>query len=518
MFRSAVYFILFILYAFAAGVTAQYFLGLLQRCDWQVQDYFHVLSRENLRWLPLIFSMVPTAAWLMDYGSAAFGLCAGYTLAAALFYWPWPGRDRIEWSGRAKRLYLLWMCLWALLLFPFLLIPAARADALIVFLCILFLVLPFAPLLLLLFDRPLARLVGRHFIRGSEGILSLHDELKIIAVTGSGEAPVLMDALNRILQTQYRCERASRTVRTAIDAAQIIRDMEDPTLEYLICRIDAGSMEEMKAILESLHPEITIQASADYFVLVETEDAGESRGIRFINGDDAVLRQFIGTERALTYGLRDGNDAVGGISLQDTEGTVFRVHGSELMQLEFRTRLLGKSNITELLGAVCVAYSLGIPEDKMQRQIRTLPPVPHRLELTALPGVLRIDDSANEEELGGEEALETLRRFNGIKILITDGFLRLGVIQEEANRRFGAAAADACDHIFLVGDEVAYGLRVGILEAGFRPEHLHETASMEEAEQLIDAMEPDSQKVVLIEYRETSEVQEQNRTPDGLTS
>ena len=500
-----VYPALLVLYTFSTGITAQYFLGLLQRSDWQIREYCHTLSLENLRWLPVIFSLVPAAALLMDYGLVANLLSAGYLLAAGLFYWPWPGRDRTQWIGQVKRLFVLWMILWLMILLPFLAISGMRGDALVVVACILYLVLPLAPMVLLQIDRPLSHLAGRQFIRRSEGMLSDHGELRIVAVTGSVEAAVLMDALLRLLQAQYRCEMASRTIRTAMDAAQIIRDIEDSTLEYLLCRIDAGGMEEMKAILDTLHPEITVQASADYFDLVEPQTTDETRGIRFINGDDPVLRRFIGTERALTYGLQSENDLTGEIERLDAEGTLFHISGSGQMPLSFRTRLLGKNNITELTGAICVAYTLGIPEDKIRRQIRTLQPIPHRLELTSLRGMLRIDDSANEEELGGEEALDVLRQFNGVRILITEGFLRLGVIQEEANRRFGASAAQICDHIFLVGDEVAYGLRVGILEAGFRPEHLHETASIEEVRALIDEIKTEGRMIILLEYQEEKE-------------
>ena len=50
-------------------VTMQYFLQLLQQTGWQARDYYHILTRENLRWLPMIFILVPAAAIAMGYGT-----------------------------------------------------------------------------------------------------------------------------------------------------------------------------------------------------------------------------------------------------------------------------------------------------------------------------------------------------------------------------------------------------------------------------------------------------------------
>ena len=508
---------LIVLFALAASVTMQYFLQLLQRTDWKVREYYHILSSENLRWLPLIFALVPAAAMLMGYGSSSYGFGALYLVLMGVCYWPWPRREQPEWTGKARRLMILWMIIWSLGGILIAVLTGLRSVWFIGIMTLLYVFQPALVPLLNLTDRPVAAWLGRHFVRGSRDILSLHHDLKIIAVTGKNEAAVLRGAMQRMLSSMYRCEEASQTVCTRMDAAHIIRDRKSPNLEYLICRIDADSEEEMRTILETLHPEIMIYASADYYSLLD-DLLPRGGGFLFMNGDDPILRQYIGTERVLTYGLGAENDCAGRILRVDGSGTDYVIAGlgrevtadafaesaDRPKDAVFHTALLGEENITFLVGAACVSYSLGVPPDQLQRVAASLRPVPGRLEILQYykPDVVVIDDSANEDSLAGEEALETLQRFAGMRILITDGFQQQGAIHETANRNFGAKAAQTCDRIILVGENVAYGLKNGILEAGFRPESIYETSARCDALSLAEAWETEQDKIILLEAPE----------------
>ena len=60
----------------------------------------------------------------------------------------------------------------------------------------------------------------------------------------------------------------------------------------------------------------------------------------------------------------------------------------------------------------------------------------------------------------------------GRKFLITPGMVELGEKEAEENKKFGRAAAEACDYIALVGVKQTEPIKAGILEAGFPPERL----------------------------------------------
>ena len=60
----------------------------------------------------------------------------------------------------------------------------------------------------------------------------------------------------------------------------------------------------------------------------------------------------------------------------------------------------------------------------------------------------------------------------GKKFLITPGMVELGEKEAEENRKFGVAAAKACDYIALVGVKQTEPIKEGIFSVGFPEDHL----------------------------------------------
>lgn len=495
--------ILYAVFFFTSFVTVCYFLNILQHADWQVSQYFRILSRESLCWLPIVFAIVPAAALILNYRLPGIILLIIYETVVCLYYAPWPKRQKLEKSKRTGHLLVQWMILSAAVVIIMACLPGRSAAAAAVIGCLFYLSVPFLAPLVYKSGLPIERKAGGRYVHISRRLMSFHPGLRIIAVTGSDDSPVCGKALQSVLSSKYNCELASDVVKTEVDAARVIREIEDPTAEILICRIDAADRKEMEAIVRTLHPEIVVQTAADFWSVSEGAAPVGEHGLCFINGDDEVLRQIIRKDRVLTFGLDERNDCHGRRIRTGKEGTTVGVSLTVDREKEFRftTPLLGKKNIISLVGAISVAYTLGISDDEMSGPIGRITGQRHRMEL--LPhdtGTIWIDDSANKDPEEAEEALDTLNEFEGTKILITDGFARLGAIQETANRNYGARAAEVCDQVILVGTEPVYGLKQGILDTGFMPEHLLEVRSGEEAMEIIRKLPDDADAVVLMEY------------------
>lgn len=138
-------------------------------------------------------------------------------------------------------------------------------------------------------------------------------------------------------------------------------------------------------------------------------------------------------------------------------------------------------------------------EKEVRYRMAAVTPLPHLMQLVSIPNAMLLDDSGNTDPNQAEEALRTLEGFSGERILVTSGFTRLGAIQETANRRVGELAAEICSRVILVGEDVPYGIRAGILDAGYQPEHLYETADKEEAAALIRSWPLSGERVILSE-------------------
>ncbi|MFN3822295.1 MAG: glutamate ligase domain-containing protein, partial [bacterium] len=137
---------------------------------------------------------------------------------------------------------------------------------------------------------------------------------------------------------------------------------------------------------------------------------------------------------------------------------------------EILVPLLGRSVVSNLLAAVALADSLGVPRELFPTVLSQLKPIPHRLSLSKLPqGVTIIDDSYNSNPIGARDALEVLRSItSGRRVLITSGMIELGSQEKEANYQMGKESANSCDLVALVGKMRVDAIYQGLRDAGFQ--------------------------------------------------
>ena len=110
-----------------------------------------------------------------------------------------------------------------------------------------------------------------------------------------------------------------------------------------------------------------------------------------------------------------------------------------------------------------------------------------------------IDDAYNSNPVGSKAAVETLKLFDGIRILITPGMVELGDKEEEYNHKFGTYAADCCDHILLVGKKRTKPIYEGALSKGFPEDRLKAFDKLEEALSYAYEIKGQGHKYILLE-------------------
>ena len=100
-----------------------------------------------------------------------------------------------------------------------------------------------------------------------------------------------------------------------------------------------------------------------------------------------------------------------------SRGTEFTVITPDNEKETFQTKLLGQHNVVNILAAIAVAHSLGIPLKDLTIPVRRLQPVEHRLQLIQKGNVTIIDDAFNSNPEGSKMALEVLSLFDGLRSL-----------------------------------------------------------------------------------------------------
>ena len=248
----------------------------------------------------------------------------------------------------------------------------------------------------------------------------------------------------------------------------------------------------------------------------ELADALPEVGLLFLNGDNEYIRNHSGKyknkifyttgewakARELESQIEEGEVPqyyqTGDVKLSRT-GTEFTVTAPDGEKETFQMRLLGEHNVINVAGAVAVANTLGIPLKQLKVPVRRIQPVAHRMQLLERGNFTIIDDAFNSNPVGSRAAVETLKQFEGVRILITPGMVELGEKEEEYNYKFGTYAADCCDYILLVGEKHTAPIHKGVLESGFSQERCRVFEKLEDALSFAYSIKAEGHKFILLE-------------------
>jgi len=223
-------------------------------------------------------------------------------------------------------------------------------------------------------------------------------------------------------------------------------------------------------------------------------------GIRIVNYENENIRDAVEEKDVVKYGL-DKKDEFYAYNIEITDkGSKFDIHTPDGDIKEIRTKLIGKLNIINIVGAVAAAINLGVSQEDVKTGLRLLNPVNHRLELNKYQdGSMIIDDAYNSNIEGAANAFQTLKLFkNKFKIIVTPGLVDLGDESEKYNIEFGRRAAGCADLYILVGEKQAKAIKKGLIEEEVPEEKICVVSTINNAIQKYNEYEA-SNRVVLLE-------------------
>jgi len=354
-------------------------------------------------------------------------------------------------------------------------------------------------------NRPVEKGIDRHYINDAKRILSRYPELKIIGVTGSYGKTSVKFFLEKLLSVEYNVLVTPKNYNTTLGVVRTVRENLRPTHEVFVCEMGARNVGDIKEICDLVHPQwgvITaigpqhLESFRSIANVVKTKfelaDALPPDGVFFGNMDSEEIRNRKVSVQTVGYGTLRGDYRAEDIRC-DEHGLRFTLRG-----VEFETKLLGRHNVQNLVGALAVANTLGIPLEKLKAPVRQLQSVEHRQQLRGSGDRLIIDDAYNSNPAGALAALETLGLFEGCKILVTPGMVELGEKQTELNTELGRQAAKVCDYAVLVGKKQSVPLRAGLTEAGFPAEKITVADTVEAAIRAADGFDTGGRRRVIL--------------------
>jgi UDP-N-acetylmuramoyl-L-alanyl-D-glutamate--2,6-diaminopimelate ligase len=249
--------------------------------------------------------------------------------------------------------------------------------------------------------RALALAAGNFYAQPSQAL----DLVGVTGTNGKTTTTFLIDSILRaagrrtglfgtvLYRTPGRAALASNTTPESLELARLLAELRDEggTAAVLEVSSHALAMDRVwgfrfaAAVFTNLtRDHLDFHETMDnYFaakrVLFEGTGAGAPR-VGVINGDDPRGRELTGLcERTLTYGLAEGADVRASEYRLSTDGLEFTA-GTPAGEIELRSRLVGRFNVSNILAATATAVALGVDHRAIAEGIARMTSVPGRFE------------------------------------------------------------------------------------------------------------------------------------------
>ena len=423
----------------------------------------------------------------------------------------------LVYTDRVKRLVITSALLFALPLLLVFFIPgfikndfvySGRFSLLWASVCIAF--TPFFIMLCNLINAPVEASVRRKYTNEAKKLLRDNPKLKVIGITGSYGKTSVKFFLTSLLSARYDTLMTPENYNTPMGVVRTVREKLSPLNEVFVCEMGAKRVGEIKELCDLVHPTLGVITAVgpqhlDTFgsqdnvrkTKFELARALPPDGTVFLNADSAELMKEDYQGRKVLYSIEGKGDYNGEILHLSDKGTTFLLRHND-SAYEFTMPLIGGHNVLNVVGALAVAMEMGLTYEELKPQVRRLKSVSHRLQLLDKGNYAIIDDAYNSNPEGARAAVETLKLFDGYRILITPGMVELGEKMHECNKRFGTQAAACCDYVYLVGEKQTEPIFEGLIEAGFPREKICVAADFTEAITRAYKMQTDGKKPFIL--------------------
>lgn len=363
-------------------------------------------------------------------------------------------------------------------------------------------------------NHPIEASINQYYINDAKKKLRERPDLKVIGITGSFGKTSVKFYLQTLLQSKYSVLVTPGNFNTPLGVTRTVREQLKPTHEIFICEMGARRVGEIKEVCDIAHPDCGVITSVgpqhlETFFSIENiqktkfelADALPKGGMIFLNGDNEYIQQKAKEydNKTFYYSEYSGDGYQAKDLSVSNMGTEFSVVSPEGECVRFQTRLIGAHNVINIVGAIAVANRFGIALKDLRVPVRRIQPVEHRMQMLERGEVTIIDDAYNSNPVGSKAAVETLKMFDGIRILITPGMVELGEKEDEYNYKFGTYAAKCCDYILLVGRKHVEPIKNGVLSEGFAENKCRTFDKLEDAMNYAYAIKGEGHKYILLE-------------------
>ncbi len=479
-----------------------FFKGIQQR-GYHATGYLNWINRSNNRFMyrlsnVCLFSMVAYITFSVIFAPFSgamfsyFGLIFFYVFTMVFFKTnqlvKTKQRQSVDYTSRLKRLTVTFCVLVFLISFgTFLsmnyldkitdweLFPYIRY----MLVCLFPLLLPFIVLLANAINTPFEKMNIARYGRKATEILN-STQAKVIAVTGSYGKTTTKDLIASLLGEKYVVASAPKSFNTPSGVAMTVQNFVTAQTEFVVLEMGARKVGEIAYLCKIAQPNYSVITSVGrmhlesfkkYENIIKTKfevvENTKEGGICFFNCADTGARELYNKTKMEKYCVGESDSELNFEVIKvDKDGSQFTVEIDGEKHI-FKTKLLGRHNVSNVATAILIAYKLGVEMEILKPAVEKLDATDHRLKMVRNDQSIVIDDSYNSNLKGVRYAADVLKMFEGRKICVTPGLVEMGKLEDEANREVGKILGTVCDKIILVGNMRSIPITEGLKEVGF---------------------------------------------------
>ena len=363
-------------------------------------------------------------------------------------------------------------------------------------------------------NRPVEKMVNNYFRNKAIDKLNSMESMEVIGITGSYGKTSTKNILYDVLSVKYNIFKTPENYNTPYGLMISINNFLDKYNDYFIAEMGACKVGEIQELCDLVHPKYGILTKVGLAHLetfgseenitktkFELIESLPSDGIGILNGDDPKQVDHMIKNKCKILWIGIDNKKVDTYAYDidlSYRGTKFRVKFKDLdNDYIFETKLLGKNNIYNILASITLGHVLGISIKDLQKAVKYIKPIEHRLSMKKMGDINIIDDAYNSNPDGSKMALEVLHMMPGKKIIVTPGMIEIGEKEDEVNKEFGREIAKTCDEVILIGENKTKPIYDGIIEEGFNKNNIHVLNDVMEAFPLINKLKGKETYVLL---------------------
>ena len=481
-----------------------------EQFHWIKNNIGNVILRHFLSLAAGIYVLITTLVSGVLTASDLF-IAAGIMCLGLIFCKKKPAKKKLVFTPRVIR-----MCVTSTLLYGAFcaLIMIFLYDKSICFpiLCVWQIFSLLMPMIANFINKPIEKAINNHYINDAKRIINELPNLTVVGITGSYGKTSTKYYLQKLLSARYNVLMTPESYNTTMGVVKTVRGSLNATYDIFICEMGAKGVGEIKEICDIVKPKHSMITSIgpqhlesfksiENIIKTKFESADcITDGIVFLNFDNNYIRSHECDKATVSYGLNNANDYYADEISISEKGTAFTLHTKTGESRAFTTKLIGEHNVQNIVGAIAIANTLGIPLDELVMPVRRLECVPHRMEIIDRGNTVIIDDAFNSNQSGAKAALDALSIMNGYKVVVTPGMVELGEKEFELNKTFGTQIAKVADFAVLVGEKQAVALKAGLIEEGYPEEKIYIAKTLNDGLSKVDSLDSaGKKKIVLLE-------------------